>query len=153
MAFITSYVAVTNNNGPFILGLLTILLVVVTTNAIFGNINLEHQKSYTYKLLQLFFFVAAAFILSALIAPAKLVITFLCGIFLILFIELEVRMLIHGKHKENVSKHDFVYGSAKLSIDLVLSVLVLLVIFLILVMMFGSDDGGDIDENMCESSC
>ena len=58
-------------------------------------------------------------------------------------------MLIHGKHKENVSKHDFVYGSAKLSIDLVLSVLVILVIFLILVMLFSSDGNGDIDENMC----
>ena len=76
---------------------------------------------------------------------------------MIMFIEVEVRMMIYGKHKENVSKHDFIYGSAKMSIDMMLSALVLLVALFILYLVI---NGGEADDDLdngdclcCDASC
>ena len=57
------------------------------------------------------------------------------GLFVILFFEADARLLKSGWHKENISKHDHIYGTAKLSFDLLLSSLVGLIIVLFIIFM------------------
>lgn len=74
--------------------------------------------------------------------------------FLVLFFEGETRYLIMGNHKENLSKHDYIYGSVKMSIDMALTTLIIVLIILwiiqCLMTLFGDGDGGmDCDPTSC----
>ena len=50
-AFIAAFIAVSDRHPSLILAGLIILLVIVTTNAIFGNLNFEHQLSIRNKII------------------------------------------------------------------------------------------------------
>ena len=60
---------------------------------------------------------------------------------------MEAFLLTSGWHKNNVSKHDYIYGSAKLSIDTLFSAIILLIAILTLAMLLGCDNA---DAPTCE---
>lgn len=71
-------------------------------------------------------------------------------LFTIAFYEVETYLLTEGKHKSNVSKHDYVFGSTKLSIDMAISLMVILIVTLCIIWACFSDgDGGDGDCLAC----
>lgn len=71
-------------------------------------------------------------------------------LFAILFLELEVFLLTNGWVKTNVSKHDFVYGAAKLSFDMIFSSVIIMVLIVTLATLLGCGDG---DDSGCDADC
>ena len=75
------------------------------------------------------------------------------GLFVILFYEIEIRLLTSGTHKENVSKHDFIYGTARMSIDMALSSFVLFLAILCILMLIAGGEGSGGDSGDCNCDC
>ena len=74
------------------------------------------------------------------------------SLFLMLFEEFEMIQHTRGSFKDNLSKHDFIFGAARLSLDIFFCILIVLIVFLCILMCIGSlvsdgDNSFDPDEN------
>ena len=67
-----------------------------------------------------------------------------------LFEELDLVIQISGRMKPNLSKHDFVFGASKLSIDMVFSSFIMFLIIICIIWCIASAGEGDADPGGCD---
>ena len=78
------------------------------------------------------------------------------SLFAMAFFEIEIRNLRSGYYKENVSKHDYIFGCARMSIDLCIAAIFSFVIVFIIILLIASifsESGGDTNLDCCGGAC